>query len=53
MNFINVSRYGHGRIDLVPDFCDDVLYDVPPIQLNEIIWANSDYSFVSRIFILA
>ena len=31
----------------------DVLYDVPPIHVNEIIVAHSDYSFVSRVFISA
>ena len=34
MNFLDISKLGHGRTDLVPDFCGDILYDAAPMWVN-------------------
>ena len=38
MNFFDISRWGHGKIELVPDFCGNVLCDVPSTR-----WTNVFY----------
>ena len=38
MKFHHNSRYGLGRTDLFPDFCGDVLYDVPGTHVDKFIF---------------
>ena len=47
MKCLQISRYGLRRTDLFPDFCGDILYDVPPTHVDKFLLSNSGYSFVS------
>ena len=46
MEFLHNSRYGLGRTDLFPDFCGDVLSDVPATHVDKFLPSNSGHSFL-------
>ena len=46
MKFLDISRQGHDRTDLVPDCCGNVLCDVPPIHMDKILLLHYGYSIV-------
>ena len=50
MNFLDISRYGHGRTGLATDICGSVLYDDSPTQEDKFLLSHCDYSFVSWVF---
>ena len=53
MNFLDISRKGHGIIDFVPDFLGNVLCDVPATHVDKFLLLHSGYSIVSRVSVSA
>ena len=53
MNDIDISRKEHGRNELISDFCDDVLHDVPSTHVDKFLLLHSSYSFASRVSYLS
>ena len=51
MDFLDISRYHYGRIGLVPVFCGNVLYDVPPTHVDKFILFHSGYLIASLVSI--
>ena len=51
MNFFDISKWDHGRTNLVPDFCSDIICDVPATLLDKSLLLHSGHSLVSWVYI--